>query len=88
MNTRRRPNTSAALPPRSRNPPNASEYAVTIHCSVPWERRRSVAIDGSATLTIEMSRTTTKNATQTSASARQRRGSGASAASIVRAYKR
>jgi hypothetical protein len=33
MKTRRRPSRSAARPPRSRKPPKASEYAVTIHWS-------------------------------------------------------
>ena len=46
------------------------------HCSVDCEKPRSLAIEGSATLTIETSRTTMKNAAQTSARARQRRGSG------------
>ncbi len=42
MKTRRRPNRSAALPPSSRKPPKASEYAVTIHCNVSCEIPRSV----------------------------------------------
>ena len=77
MNMRFRPSRSAARPPRSRKPPNVIAYAVMIHCRswsfATWSER---PIDGSATLTIETSRTVMKNATQTSARARQRRGSG------------
>jgi hypothetical protein len=80
MKTRRRPKMSAARPPSSRNPPKASEYAVTIHWSVLREISRSCWIVGSATFTIATSRTTMKNATQTSASACQRRGSGTTTA--------
>ena len=81
MKTFRRPSTSAARPPRRRKPPNASEYAVMIHWSVDCESSRSTAIEGSATLTIETSSTTMKNAAQTSTRAFQRRGSGVNAAS-------
>ena len=69
---RRRPSRSAARPPRSKNPPNVSAYAVTTHCRLVWEKCRSRPIVGSETLTIVRSMTVMKNATASSANARQR----------------
>src|SRR5439155_26370451 len=76
MNIRRRPSRSAARPPSSRRPPNVIVYAMSTHCSVFSDTFSDVLIDGSATLTIETSRTVMNIATQTSASACQRCGSG------------
>jgi hypothetical protein len=58
MNIRRRPNRSEARPPSSRNPPSASVYALTTHWRSEALMPRSSRIDGRATFTIEMSRTT------------------------------
>ena len=73
MNTRRRPRRSAARPPSSRNPPNAMMYAFTTHGRSLSEKCSPLAMLGSATFTIEASRTTTNCATVSSASATQRR---------------
>ena len=77
MNMRRRPRRSPVRPPSSRKPPNAIVYAVMTHWRSFSATVSAVLIDGSATLTIETSRTVMNIATQTSASACQRRGSGA-----------
>ena len=66
---RRRPSRSAARPPRSRNPPNTSAYALITHCRFSCENPRSVWIDGSATFTTAMSRTTMNCTALNSASA-------------------
>src|SRR3954469_16379953 len=76
MKTRRRPNRSAARPPSSRNPPKVIAYAVITHWRLSREKSSASPIDGSATFTIETSRTVMKKAAHTSASAFQRRGSG------------
>src|SRR5918994_3986107 len=68
-NRRRRPRMSAIRPPRSRKPPNTSTYALTTHDRSSDENPRSVPIDGSATLTIDASSTTTNWAAASSASA-------------------
>ena len=57
-NSRRRPITSASRPPSSRKPPKTRAYALTTHCRLSSENPRSTWIDGSATFTIAMSRTT------------------------------
>src|SRR5918992_1392397 len=69
MNRRRRPRMSAIRPPRSRKPPNTSTYALTTHDRSSDENPRSVPIDGSATLTIDASSTTTNWAAASSANA-------------------
>src|SRR5829696_3183088 len=74
--TRRRPSRSAARPPSSRKPPNVIAYAVMTHWRLSREKSSASPIDGSATFTIETSRTVMKKAAHTSASAFQRRGSG------------
>ena len=51
-------------------------YAVITHCRLSREKWSALPIDGSATLTIDTSRTVMKNAAQTIASAFQRSGSG------------
>src|SRR3990172_1618851 len=56
MKTRRRPRRSAERPPRRRNPPKTSAYALITHCRFSCEKPRSIWIDGSATFTIAMSR--------------------------------
>src|SRR3954447_13886834 len=69
MNMRRRPRRSARRPPSSRKPPKKSVYALTTQDRLSWEKFRALPIDGSATLTIEASRTTTNWAAASSASA-------------------
>src|SRR6516164_2614391 len=69
---RRRPSRSAARPPSSKNPPNASAYAVTTHCKLVSEKCRSRPIVGNDTLTIVRSMIVMKYATANSANARQR----------------
>src|SRR6185503_7081611 len=54
------------------------------HCRFSCEKFRSVLIDGKATFTIEMSRTTMNCAVTITASASQRRRSSASATGFVR----
>src|SRR5215831_117191 len=66
---RRRPRMSASRPPSRRKPPKTSAYALITHCRFASEKWRSTLIDGSATLTTAMSRTTTNCAAQSSASA-------------------
>ena len=66
---RLRPRRSAERPPRSRNPPKKSAYALITHCRFSWENPRSTWIDGSATFTMAMSRTTMNWTTLRSASA-------------------
>ena len=51
-------------------------YAVITHCRFASEKCRDFPIEGSATLTIETSRTVMKNAAQTIASAFHLFGSG------------
>jgi len=77
MKTRRRPSRSPERPPSSRKPPNVSAYPLTIHSRLEDEKWRLFWIDGSATLTIDTSRTTIRYATPSTASACQRLGSGA-----------
>src|SRR6266508_2408580 len=55
---RRRPIRSAARPPRSRKPPKKSAYALITHWRFSCENPRSTLIEGNATFTIAMSRTT------------------------------
>src|SRR3954447_5572657 len=55
---RRRPSRSAMRPPSSRKPPNMSAYALITHWRFACEKPRSILIEGSATFTIAMSRTT------------------------------
>ena len=69
MNMRRRPRRSAARPPRSRKPPNTSAYALITHWRFSCENPRSTWIEGSATFTIAMSRTSMNWTTLRSASA-------------------
>jgi hypothetical protein len=52
-------------------------YAVITHCRLSREKSSASPIDGSATFTIEMSRTVMKKAAHTSVSAFHRRGSAA-----------
>jgi hypothetical protein len=59
MKSMRRPRRSPARPPSSRKPPNVSAYPLITHCRLSAEEKfRSDWIDGSATFTIETSRTT------------------------------
>src|SRR3954454_19764782 len=58
MKTRRRPKRSAARPPSSRKPTKVSVEALTTHCRVAAEKASACWMEGSATLTIESSRTT------------------------------
>src|SRR5258708_40298868 len=67
MNMRRRPNTSAARPPRISRPPNAIAYPVTIHCTADAEKPSSRSIDARATFTMLKSRTTMNAAVRMSA---------------------
>src|SRR5215217_7513180 len=69
MNRRRRPRRSAIRPTSRRKPPNTSTYALTTHDRSSDENPRSVPIDGSATLTIDASSTTTNWAAASSANA-------------------
>src|SRR3954454_17533494 len=69
-NTRRRPSRSAMRPPSSRKPPNTRVYALTTQDRFSWEKWRSRPMDGSATLTIEASSTTTNCAAASRTSAR------------------
>src|SRR3954451_3054218 len=69
MNSRRRPSRSARRPPRRRKPPKTRTYALTTHERLSCEKCRSLPIEGSATLTIDASRTTTNWAAASSAMA-------------------
>jgi hypothetical protein len=69
VNIRRRPSRSAIRPPRSRKPPKNSVYPLTTHERSSWLNFRSLPIEGSATLTIDASRTTTNCASASSARA-------------------
>jgi hypothetical protein len=73
MKTRRRPSRSASRPPSRRKPPKVSAYALTTHERFSCEESSAAPIDGSATLTIEISRTTTNWVAASRASASQRR---------------
>src|SRR3954470_21148796 len=73
MNTRRLPNRSAARPPSRRKPPNAITYAFTTHGKFCSEKPRPLPMLGSATFTIDASKTTTNCATQRRIKAVQRR---------------
>src|SRR3954466_946340 len=73
MNMRRRPSRSAMRPPSTRKPPKVSVYAFTTHDRSSWEKCSAWPIEGSATLTIEASRTTTNCAAARRTSASQRR---------------
>jgi hypothetical protein len=83
MNTRRRPSRSASRPPSSRKPPNVSTYAFTTHGRFCWEKLSPLPIEGSATLTIDASRTTMNCAKQSRARAIQRRRSKSWAVVII-----
>src|SRR4051812_11389849 len=83
MKTRRRPSRSPERPPSSRKPPNVSAYPLTTHSSPDVEKLRLFWIDGSATLTIDTSRTTIRYATLRTARACQRLGSGALIESLL-----
>ena len=72
MNMRRRPNVSAARPPRISSPPKAIAYPVTIHCTAVAEKPNSRSIDASATLTMLKSSTTMNAAVRISARASRR----------------
>ena len=63
MNTVRRPRRSASRPASTRNPANASVYALTTHCRSAGATSRLRWIAGSAIATIVASRTTTNWAT-------------------------
>jgi hypothetical protein len=52
------PYASASRPPSSKNPPNATAYALTSHCSVVVAICNPCWIDGRATFTIVKSSTT------------------------------
>ncbi len=69
MNRRRRPKMSASRPPSSSAPPNRIAYALTTHWRFSGAKLRSSLIDGSATLTMAMSRTTMNCAATITASA-------------------
>src|SRR5215213_10108412 len=56
------------------------------HCRFSCEKSSASPIEGSATFTMETSRTVMKKATQTSARAFQRRGSGAVATMASETY--
>ncbi len=76
MNVRRRPNRSAARPPRMSRPPNEIAYPVTIHCTASGGMCSSRSIEGSATFTMLKSRTTMNAATRMRASFRGQAASG------------
>jgi hypothetical protein len=78
-----RPSRSAKRPPSSRKPPKVIVYAVITHCSPLAEKWSAREIEGSATVTIETSRTVMKYATQTMARTSQRRPSWAEAVSFM-----
>jgi hypothetical protein len=78
-NKRRRPTRSAVDPASTRKLASTRVYASTVHCKPATEACRSRRMAGSATLTIEMSITTTAMLAQQIASTRDRRrwlGSG------------
>ena len=53
------PKRSAARPPKRRNPPNVSAYAVMTHCkALSLPKCSADFIEGSATLVMEISKTT------------------------------
>src|SRR3954451_9859934 len=54
------PKRAPSRPPRSRNPPNVSMYALTTHASEVCVKPRSARIDGRATFTIVVSSTMRK----------------------------
>jgi hypothetical protein len=58
MKSRRRPSRSPDRPPRRRKPPKVKAYALTTHWRSSGAKSSSVWIEGSATFTIETSRTT------------------------------
>src|SRR3954454_7032408 len=78
MKTRRLPSRSAMRPPSSRKPPKVSTYAFTTHGRLLSLKCSARPIVGSATLTIDASRTTTNCATQSRIRAIQRRSVAAS----------
>src|SRR5260370_28661654 len=73
-NIRRRPNRSPARPPSSSRPPNASEYALTTHSRSVELNRSARWIEGSATFTMVVSRTTISCANAITISATPRLG--------------
>ncbi len=83
MNTRRRPSRSAIRPPSSRKPPNVSTYAFTTQARFSWEKSSPSPIEGSATFTIDASRTTMNWAKHSNARAIQRRRSNSWAVVII-----
>src|SRR5919197_2367080 len=80
---RRRPSRSAARPPSSRKPPKTSAYALITHWRFSCENPRSTLIEGNATFTIAMSRTTMNWTTLRSASASHLRRSVATMCRLV-----
>src|SRR5919201_1768451 len=80
---RLRPSRSAARPPSNRKPPKTSAYALITHCRFSCEKPRSTWIDGNATFTIAMSRTTMNWTTLRSASASHLRRSVATMCRLV-----
>src|SRR5262249_11446542 len=68
--TRRRPSRSAARPPNSRKPAEATAYALMTDCSVRAENPRSRAMSGRATTTMYWSSETISMAKDKSASVR------------------
>jgi hypothetical protein len=81
--TRRRPARSAVDPASTRKPASTRVYASTVHCRPETEVCRSRRIAGSATLTMEMSITTTAMLAQQIVSTRNRRR-GPSSPAVVR----
>src|SRR5262245_48993493 len=73
MKIRRRPYRSAVEPASTRKLASTSVYASTVHCSPDTGASRSRRSAGSATLTMEMSITTTRMLAQQIASTRSRR---------------
>ena len=65
-NIRRRPNRSAARPPRMSSPPKVIAYAVTTHCAADAAKSSSRWIEASATFTMLKSSTTMNAATRMS----------------------
>src|SRR6516225_58369 len=72
IKTRRRPSRSASRPPSSKNPPNASAYALSTHCRPTGENPSPRWIAGNASVTIDPSMTTSNWASKISPSARPR----------------
>ncbi len=82
MNMRRRPNRSAARPPRMSRPPKEIAYPVTIQPTASEAMFSSRSIEGRATLTMLKSSTTMNAATRMRASGRLRFGGPAGRAAV------